>query len=469
MKPRLLALALALALALPAAHAQTPAAEIRAGRAALVAEQPAQARAHFAAALAMPDLAPEDRYAAARGLGQATLWLGDYQAAGAAYRDALAHASDAPSRQAAATGLAQALNAQDRPREALALVAPLARGRARPSVEALRALRSLGRETEGRPYLDVTPPPTGGYLGTQFQLLGDDVAYALAPHLDALLDGSHDSEGLDTWHAGARFLAAPVTRGHDVFGWGARTDATSVDDHTHHVRLYGASVLGHWHNDTQRADVTLGSTRAGDWHFLEGSAGWRFQRSDDFALAASVERAAIPTGTALARHLVGNRYAVDLTLRPATHWYLLPGAYRQVFSDGNHRDGGGLRLLLNPYDLTGTRAALGAELSTRLFHDSRPSRGAYFNPARYRATQAGLIGIYGIDPRWKLRANAAVGRQWIDGQGAATYTLDLSLEGRLPHNGRMRLALGRSSAASVSSGDAGYWNNSATLSLSWPL
>jgi hypothetical protein len=33
----------------------------------------------------------------------------------------------------------------------------------------------------------------------------------------------------------------------------------------------------------------------------------------------------------------------------------------------------------------------------------------------------------------------------------------------------MRLALGRSSAASVSGGGAGYWNNDASLSLSWPL
>jgi hypothetical protein len=462
-------LGLALALALPALHAQTPATEIRAGRAALAAEQPAQARAHFAAALSTPGLAPDDHYAAAYGLGQATLWLGDYRAAGAAYRDALAHANDESSRQAAATGLAQALNAQDRPREALALVAPFAAGQARPGVEALRALRALGRETEARPYLDVTPPPTGGYLGTQFEVLGEDVAYALAPHVDVLLDGSHDSEGLDTWHAGTRFLAAPVTRGEQGFGWGVRTDATSVDDGTRQLHLYGASLLGQWHTGMQRADVSVGATHAGDWHLVEGNARWSLQPSDDFALAAGVERAAIPTVTALARHLVGNRYALDLTLRPATHAYLLPSAYRQVFSDGNHRDGGGLRLLLNPYDVTGTRGALGAELSTRLFHDSRPSRGVYFNPSRYRATQAGLIGVYGIDPRWKLRADAAVGRQWIDGQGAATYTVDLSLEGRLPHNGRMRLALGRSSAASVSGGGAGYWNNDASLSLSWPL
>ncbi|MEI7036295.1 hypothetical protein [Fulvimonas yonginensis] len=468
MKRRLLGLALALAL--PAVHAQTGAADIRAGRAALAAEQPVQARARFAAALADPGLGREDRCAAQLGLGQATLWLGDYRAAAEAYRAALAQAPDEASRQVAATGLAQALNAQDRPREALALVAPFAAGQLRPTVEVLRSLRSLDQAPRGRPYLDAAPPaPAGGYLGTQFRLLSDDMAYALAPHIDATFDASHDSEGLDTWHVGVGALSAPATRGSASLAWGARADTLEVDDGRRSRRVYGASVLGQWHADTQRLDLVLGSGRAGDWHFLQGSAAWTVQPSDDFGLSAGVERAPVPTPTSLAQRLIGNRYALDLSLRASTHWYVLPGAYRQVFSDGNHRDGGGLRLLFSPLDVADTRGALGAELSTRLFHDSRPSRGVYFNPARYRATQAGLIGVYGLDPGWKLRANADVGRQWIDGNGASTYTVGLSLEGRLPGNGRLRLGVGRSSVASVSGGGAGYWNDNASLSLSWTL
>jgi hypothetical protein len=53
--------------------------------------------------------------------------------------------------------------------------------------------------------------------------------------------------------------------------------------------------------------------------------------------------------------------------------------------------------------------------------------------------------------------------------GAAIYTLDCSLEGRLPGNGRLLLRAGRSSAASASGGGAGYWNDSASVSVSFPL
>jgi tetratricopeptide (TPR) repeat protein len=464
---------LCLAMLLPASalYAQTSAEDIRAGRAALVAGQPVQARAQFAAALAHPDLSAEDRYAAAMGLGQATLWLGDYRAAGESYRTALALATDEAGRQAAATGLAQALNAQDRPREALALVAPFAGGQLRATVEVLRALQALGWQERSRPYLDAAPAaPATGYLGTQYRLLHEDMDYALAAKADGSLDFSHDSEGLDIWRAGARFLAAPVRRGDGTLDWGVQADTTAVEDADRRFRVHQAGVSAQWRpDDWQRFDLALGAGRADGWHFMQGDARWSLQPSDGFGLSATAARAVVPTVTALAQRLVGNRYALDVSLRPATHWYLLPGAYRQVFSDGNHRDGGSLRLLLSPYDVPNTTAALGAELSTRLFNDSRPSRGVYFNPARYRATQAGLIGIYSLDPRWKLRLNADAGRQWVNGMGAAIYTLDCSLEGRLPGNGRLLLRAGRSSAASASGGGAGYWNDSASVSVSFPL
>lgn len=456
---------------MPALHAQTSATDIRQGRAALVAGEPAKARAQFAAALAQPQLSREDRYAANMGMGQATLWLGDYAAAGACYRDALALAADPAGRQAAATGLAQALNAQDRPREALAQVAPFAQGQLRSTVEVLRALQSLGWQARSRPYLGATSTaPTTGYLRTQYRLLSDDMSYALAPKAEGDVDYSHDSEGLDTWHTGASYLAAPVSRGGSSFDGGVRADTTSVDDGTRHVRVNEASLLGQWlPGDANRLDVALGVGHAGGWHYTQGDARWNFQPNDDFALGAEAARAPVLTGTALAQRLIGNRYALDLSLRPTTRWYVLPAAYRQVFSDGNHRDGGSLRALLSPYDVPGTTAALGAELSTRVFHDSQPSRGVYFNPAQYHATQAGLIGIVSLDPRWKLRLNADAGRQWVNGEGAAIYTLDVSLEGRLPGNGRLRLRAGRSSAASASGGGAGYWNDSASITVSYPL
>ena len=458
-------------LAVPALHAQTSASDIRAGRAALVAEEPAKARAQFTAALAQPDLSREDRYAASMGLGQATLWLGDYAAAGVSYRNALALALDPAAHRAASVGLAQALNAQDRPREALAQVAPFARGQLRPTVEVLRALQSLGWQTRSRPYLDAAPAaPAMGYLGTQYRLLQDDMEYAVAAKVEGDMDYSHDSEGLDTWHIRASYLAAPVVRGDNTFQGGAGADTTSVDDGTRHVRLNEASLAGQWQaGDMHRFDLALGVGHAGDWRYVQGNVRWSFLPNDGFALGAEAGRAPVLTATALTQHLIGDRYAIDASLRPSTRWYVVPGVYRQAFSDGNHRDGGSLRVLLIPYDVPNTTAALGAEFSTRLFHDNQPSRGIYFNPAQYHATQAGLIGIYSVSPRWKLRLNADAGRQWVNGAGAGIYTLDLSLEARLPGNGRLRVRVGRSSAASPSGGGAGYWNDSASVAVSYPL
>jgi hypothetical protein len=49
------------------------------------------------------------------------------------------------------------------------------------------------------------------------------------------------------------------------------------------------------------------------------------------------------------------------------------------------------------------------------------------------------------------------------------YTVGVSLNGRLPGNGRLELQLGRSSAASVIGGGTGYWNNSLNLVVRYPL
>ena len=145
------------------AHAQTSpmANDIHQGRAALVAGQPEHARALFTAALAHPDGNRADAAAAALGLGQSSLWLGRYAAAATAFRTARVQADDAGTQQAADTGLAQALNAQDYPRKAYALVAPFAKGQQRPTLQLLRAAQSLGWQDKTPAYLQaVTSPVT---------------------------------------------------------------------------------------------------------------------------------------------------------------------------------------------------------------------------------------------------------------------------------------------------------------------
>lgn len=454
------------------AHAQagSMAAAIRQGRAALVANQPERARSLFAAALAHPDGDRADTTAAALGLGQADLWLGHYAEAATAFRTARAQAVDDSARQAVETGLAQILNAQDYPAQAYALVAPFASGQPRATLELLRAAQSLGWQDKAPPYLQAVTPPIEGYLGTQYPLLADDMQLALAPQVQGSFGYSHDSDKLSTYQVGAQVLSAPIVQEGLVQRWGVAAGSNWIDDPQTSRRMDDLALLGQLRiADSHYLDLDLGLARSGNWQTLQGDASWTWRASDSFGLTADAARAPILTDTALAQRIASDTYSLGASLRPGAQWYLLPTYYHQDFSDGNQRDGGSLRLVFSPWDIPDTAGALGAELSSRAYRSTQPSTGTYFNPAHYSATQLGLIGVYSLDPRWKLRATVEGGRQTIDGSGAGIYTVDLSLEGRLPHNGRLQLHLVRSSAASDNSGGSGYWNDSLMLSLSYPL
>lgn len=468
--PRLLfALALAPAAALHA-QAATPAEELRAGRAAIAANQPAQARDHFAAALAGQS-SNDERYAAAMGLGQSTLWLGDYAAADRAFRIARAAAPDDAARQAASTGLAQALNARDYPREAHALVAPYAMSQTRPTVELLRAEQALGWLDRGAAYLDAAPAPdANGYVGTQYRLLKDDVAFNRAAQLEGGFGYSHDSDGLDTWRVAGAYRFAPASSEDFTQRWGIAAGTTHIDHAGVTRRMDDLSVTAQLRvGEDNTINLRAGPGRTHGWHYAQGNADWTLQPSDVFSISAGAERAPVPTDTAIDHHLLYNLFSAGISVRPAPRLYVLPTFYRQNFNDGNHRDGGALRVLLSPYDISGTSAAIGAEFAGRIFHSSQPSRGVYFNPRNYRSGQFGLVGVYSINPEWKLRAMVSGGRQVIDGNSAGVYTAGISLQGRLPGNGRLDLQLARSSAASASNGGSGYWNNSINLVVRYPL
>ncbi len=473
MRRRLLFFPLVSLLLMPV-HAQSVSggAAIREGRSALEAGEPRQARTLFSAALADPDRDPADTYAAALGLGKSELWLGDYASAATAFALAGEHAVDQPARQLADTGLAQSLNAQDYPRAAYALVAPFAKGQLRPTLEVLRAMESLGWQDKSPAYLDaLAPSVTGESAGVQYVRAQQDMGFAMAPQVEGSASTSRDSDGLEIYRVGSAFRFAPRSKGAVVQTWGMAANRTRVSAESRGWDMDSLSVTSRLRiNDLHHVDLDIGAGRIDNWDFLQGASSWTRQSSDYFSVTAAAERAPILTDLAIGDRLIFNTYSLGAAVRPSAHWYVLPTYYRQTFSDGNARDGGTLRILINPYDLPETSAALGAELSTRVFHSTRPSRGVYFNPDKYRVTQLSLTGIYAVNPDWKLRANAGAGRQFIDGNGADVYSVGLSADGRLPSNGRLKIVLERSSAASGSSdGGPGYWSNSLMLSIRYPL
>ncbi len=455
-------------------HAQSPssATAIREGRNALEAGEPGEARRLFAAALADPDRDPADTYAAAFGLGKSALWIGDYAEAASAFTVALEHAADSPEKEAASTGLAQSLNAQDYPRAAYALVAPFAKGRLSPTLEVLRALQSLGWQDKSPAFIEaVAASKTPESSANRYRMASEDMSFALAPQIEVNASTTQDSDGLAVHRVGSAFRFAPRSTNSVVQTWGMAANTGRVSGESGRWSVESLSVRSRLRiNDTHHVDLDVGAGRIDGWNFAQGASSWTRQASDAFSFTAVAERAPILTDLAIVNRLAVNTYSLGVAVRPSARWFVLPSYYRQAFTDGNTRDGATLRIRMNSFDLTDTPASLGAELSTRIFHSTHPSRGVYFNPARYRVMQLSFNAAYALTPDWKLRAKAGAGRQVIDGNGAAVYSAQLAVDGRLPSNGRFDFMVERSSAASESgSGGPGYWSNGVALSVRYPL
>jgi len=445
--------------------------EIRAGRAALESNRPGDARRDFAAALGQPGASRDDRFAANVGLGKAELWLGRDRAAERAFRHATRFAGSRGDRRVAAVGLAQALNALEYYDSAFALAAPFARSDAAATAELLRAANALGRADQVARYSQGGPSAElATHLGVDLARQRADAELALSTRVELDLAFSHDSDGLDLrrYALGAWLPGRP---GGALFPtWHVEAATTTIADPLRSQRLQevaagAAARVG----DAQRLDLSIGAGSVDGWTFLQGKFAWHERLSDRVSLDAAVERHPILTTTALLREVAFDTYSTDASLRASDHWYVIPTYIHQSFSDGNQRDGGALKVLLSPYDIPNTRSALGAEVVVRGYDSSKPSVGTYFSPGQYRLRQLSLIGVHAFSPDWRLRAVAGLGTESINGVSERAYSWRLSLTGRLPHNGRIALNVGRDSFASVAGGGSGYWNDTAAATIVFPL
>ena len=444
--------------------------EIRAGRQALETGHPQEARVHFAAALTHAEASREDRFAALIGLGRADLWLGHYRTAVADFRGAREAASSEIDRHVAETGLARALNSLEHYNEAYGLVAPFATGDLAATVELLRAANGTGRFDEAAPYIAANPPASDSTrLGQEFLRRKDDIDLQLSKRIDAEALYSDDSDGLNvrTYSLGT-WLPGPASA--QLFEtWHLNLASTSVaaggvTDQLTQVDVGAAARIG----AAQHLNALIGAASVGGWKFAEGSLEWEAQLSDNAAVNASLERAPILTTLALADRLLFSTYTLGASARLSDHWSIVPVYFHEEFSDGNRRDGGHLKIVLSPYDIPNTTSALGAQIDLRGYDSSMPTTGIYFNPAHYLLVRAGVIAAQQISVNWRLRLVAGFGSETIDGASTSSYAWDLSLQGRLPANGRLVVHLGRDSFASMAGGGSGYWNNTATLSIVYP-
>jgi hypothetical protein len=444
--------------------------EIRAGRKALEDSHPDQARDHFAAVLSQPGLAREDRFVALIGLGRADLWLEDYSGAATAFREARTLAGGPADQQAADIGLARALNALGYYRQAYALAAPYAKGDLEPATEMLRSAQALGWDdkTATMPVPSASPED---HAGNEYLRLKSETDYRLSDRIDGSFAYSHDSDKLTVYgfELGAWWVPEPKADSSWFNSWrvNARTFTVENDTASDQVTYVGAATHARI-GDNNQIDLRAGADTVRGWTFFEGSLAWDYGFSDRLGVDASIDRAPILTTTALAAKVLFTTYSVGVNLRPSDHFFLIPSYFHEDFEDGNHRDGFVQRIVLSPYDLPAS-TALGAQLYAKEFHSSAPSTGVYFNPANYDLVKLDLIAVHRFSPDWLLRATGGGGAQWINGASAGSYEFELSLIGSLPGNGRLQATLGRSSFASAAAGSSTYWENTATLSISYPI
>jgi hypothetical protein len=472
MKPVWLALAVC-ALLSTSAHAEDSSAadDIRAGRAALEAEHPDAARTSFEAALARADLSQGDRFAALVGLGRADIWIGDYPASVAAYREALSLAASDDDTRTANIGMARALNADEYYYEAYKRAAPFASGSLEPTVEVLRAEKALGWEDKSTDVVAALPPDDiQGRIGRDFARLKADMDFALSDRVDGSYSFSNDSDGLTLMGYGLGAWIPGSPGGNFFESLRAASNVWTVDDSSASYTVSSFSVgsllrIG----DAQHADFNLGGANVGSWNFFEGNADWNYRLDDNYSANASIDRSPILTTTAIANRELFTTYALGVGVRPSDHWYVYPAYVHQDFTDGNERNGASLRVVLSPYDIADTDSAIGAQVFARIFHSSLPSTGIYFNPANYNQAQFDLIGVHRIDENWTLRAVAGGGYQNVNGAGAPSYDIDVALIGRLPGNGRAEIHAGRNSFASFAGGGSNYWVNTVSISVAYPV
>ena len=445
-------------------------AHIRAGRAALEAGKPTAARAEFQAAVGTAH-SDEDRLTALVGLGRAEQWLGHYRAALEAFRQARHFAVSTADQHVVDTGTARALNALDYHEQAYSLVAPFAAGDPAANLELARAATALGRTDEASRAMAAGPvPDPSTRTGVDLLRAQAQIDFELAPRAQGGYSFMHDSDDMTVRTYGLTALLPGAPGGGTFNTWRLYAASSDISGFGQSDHLTEAAVGDRMRiGSLQHLDLQAGAGRVAGWTFFEGAIQWEDQLSDAASVFASADRVPVITPLALASELLYSTFSLGAGVRAADHWLLVPVYYHQVFSDGNQRDGGRLKIVLTPFDIPDSSSALGADLEARAYRSTQPSAGTYFNPAQYRQAQLGLIGVHQFSPDWRLRLTAGIGPETVDGSSTRTWSCALSLTGRLPGNGRLELRIGRDSFASLAGGGSGYWSNGASLTVSWPF
>ena len=482
MRPKVLRPLIAVLLALassvaPVVAAESAADKIKAGRAALIAENPQAALESYRAALTvLPPDARADRFAALIGVGRSAAWLEQYALAERSYREALGLAGSDEDRALAAAGLAEMLNIADRPRAAFGLSAPLASGSLANAVQAARAALTLGWEDKARGIVDseasnVTPEIRETRVGRAFRAQQEELAFRTGPVLSSVAGYSKDSDDVRTYDVIVRAAMSPqhaLPLG--IRRWDVAARHQTVDEGTDRIEV--PQLQGGLRFDPT-ADIRLlvngGAAEADGWTYFVGDTQVAYRPSDEWGIEVSGEHDAVRTVTALQNRVRYLTASVGGDIRLANITFA--GAlFRQSFTDDNERDGWVGRVTSPSYLPFGPgRPAAAVQLYARSFTNSGENTIGYFNPDRYHEQRLNLILNARLSPSWVLRSVVGIGRESIDGERSSTGNADVKLSGRLGRSTRVDVSIRHGDSAAFSSSGVGYAQTSATVGLEFLL
>jgi hypothetical protein len=456
--------------------ADLPGVAIRAGRDALIAEDPRAALAHYREALAL--LGPDDRearFAALLGIARSAAWLEDYKLAERSYRAALPLAASEEDRAAASAGLAQMLTIADRPRAAYAFAAPFANKSSANAVEAARAALAMGREDKAATALSVqneamAAAEPNSRLGRDYNNQRDELTFRLRPHVLGVFEYTKDSDGVRTYDTGigAAFSGKPLAAGGPAARWDVAAHHVTIDDGS--TRAAISQFQGGVHTrlaDDWVGSAWLGAARHDDWTYAVGGAQLSFRTRDEWGVEVSADRDAVRTIAALASRITVGSVTLGGDVRIADA--VLAGALgQQKFGDGNERDYAVVRVTLPTIMTPPGWPSLTPQLYARYFKDSDPGPHGYFNPRRFEEQRINLFVAARLSRAWVMRLTLGPGRQSVDGESSNTLTGELKLTGRVAQSARVEILAAYGDTAAYASSGPGYRRTSVQGNLVIP-
>ena len=473
------ALLIVLASGMPYAMAQDSAGEkIKAGRAALLAENPQAALELYRAALAiLPSEARQDRFVTLMGIGRSAAWLEQYQLAERSYREALTLASSDEDRVIAAAGLSEMLNVLERPRAAFGLSRPLASTSLAHAVQAARAALILDWPDKAREALEtqassVTPEIEETRVGRTFRTQQEELAFRTGWVLSSAAEYAKDSDNVRTYDVLVRAGMSPPSA-QAAFGitrWDITARHQTIDDgsrRTEVPQLEGGMKINA--SDDIKLLISAGAAEARGWTYPVGTARVSYRPSDDWGAEISTDHDAVRTVTALANRTDYSTATIGGDVRLVNTTFAA-AVFRQWFSDENERDGWVGRITppsFLPFGPGGPATAL--QLYARRFDSSRRDVVGYFNPERYHEERLNLIVSTRFSPTWTLRMVAGVGQESIEGTRSSTLNVDARVSGRLSPATRIDFSLRHGDSAAFSSSGVGYSQTAAGVTLGFLL